>query len=219
MYVLYGREGWGSALVEAQLAWYGLEHRFERVGDLFGDAAARESLARVNPLAQIPTLLTPDGQVLAESVAITLHLAERCRREDWVPPPDAPERASFLRWQLFLVSSVYPTFTYADDPARFVEYEPAREGFKQRVDALRLRLWAMLEKEAGAPWFLGERMSSIDLFIAVMTHWTPRRGWFVEHAPKLAAIAERIDALPALREVLTRNFPKDAPAVMSASDE
>lgn len=210
MYTLYGREGWGSALVETQLAWYGLEHRFERVGHLFEDAAARESLAKVNPLAQIPTLITPDGQVLSESVAITLLLAETCGSEDWVPAAESPERARYLRWQLFLVSSVYPTFTYADDPARFVEYEPAREGFKQRVDALRLRLWAMLENEAGAPWFLGERMSSIDLFIAVMSHWTPRRAWFGEHAPKLAVIAERIDALPELAAVMDRNFPTDA---------
>lgn len=210
MYILYGREGWGSAVVEAQLAWYGFDYRFRRVGDLFTDAAARESLAKVNPLAQIPTLLTPAGEVLSESVAITLHLAERWGREDWVPPADAPERARYLRWQLFLVSSVYPTFTYADDPARFVEYEPAREGFRQRVGAFRERMWSMLETEAGAPWFLGARMSAIDLFIAVMSHWTPRRAWFAEHAPTLGAIAERIDALPALREVLARNFPKDS---------
>jgi GST-like protein len=210
MYVLYGHRGWGSALVEAQLAWYGLDSRFEEVGDLFRDAAAREALAKLNPLAQIPTLLTPDGEVLTESVAITLHLAERCGSEDWVPSATAPERARFLRWQLFLVCSVYPSFTYADDPARFVEYEPAREGFEQRVVAYRQRMWAMLEQEAGAPWFLGARMSAIDLFIAVMSQWKPRRAWFAAHAPKLSAIAARIDSLPRLLEVINRNFPKEA---------
>ena len=34
-YKLWGRAGWGSALVEAQLAWYGLPFTFEPVGDLF----------------------------------------------------------------------------------------------------------------------------------------------------------------------------------------
>ena len=32
---LFGEPGWGSAIVETQLVWYGLEHDFERVGDLF----------------------------------------------------------------------------------------------------------------------------------------------------------------------------------------
>ena len=34
-YTLYGRAGWGSTLVEAQLVWYGLPFKFEPLGDLF----------------------------------------------------------------------------------------------------------------------------------------------------------------------------------------
>jgi GST-like protein len=35
MYKLYARPGWGSALVEAQLAWYGLPFAIDEVEDLF----------------------------------------------------------------------------------------------------------------------------------------------------------------------------------------
>ncbi len=66
----------------------------------------------------------------------------------------------------------------------------------------------MLETEAGAPWFLGERFSALDLYTAVFTRWRPRRAWFAEHAPKLHAIAERMDGLPKLKPVWERNFPK-----------
>ena len=62
MYKLFGRPGWGSTLVEAQLAWYGLPYEIEEVDDLFASAEAREKLRVVNPLAQIPTLILPDGQ-------------------------------------------------------------------------------------------------------------------------------------------------------------
>ena len=34
-YTLWGRTGWGSTLVEAQLDWYGLPFSFEPVDDLF----------------------------------------------------------------------------------------------------------------------------------------------------------------------------------------
>ncbi len=209
-YRLYGRPFWGSAIVEAQLAWLGLPFEYEEVGDLFESAQARESLSRVNPLAQVPTLVLPDGGVMTESAAITLHLADVTGRDDLVPPPAAAERAAFLRWLVFLVANVYPTFTYADDPGRFVADEAAARSFAEAVGAYRQRLWGMVESAASAPWFLGERFSAIDLFLAVMTHWRPGHPWFDEQAPKLATSARRAGAEPRLQEVWRHNFPKDS---------
>ena len=115
---LFTMPGSGSAIIEAQLAWLNLDHRLEDVGDIYEDAAAREKLAQINPLAQVPTLRLPDGTVLTESAAITLFLADFARRDDLVPGPRAPERAGFLRWLIFLVANLYPTFAYADKPER-----------------------------------------------------------------------------------------------------
>ena len=206
-YVLHGNPGWGSAIVEAQLAWYGLPFRSEDVGDVFDSEEARQRLRPLNPLAQVPTLVLPDGQVMTESAAITLHLADRVGRDDLVPGPAAPERAAFLRWLVFLVANVYPTFTYGDVPTRFVKDESAAKGFRAEVDAYEQRLWTAVEAAAAAPWFLGQRLSAIDLFLAVMTHWRPRRAWFAQHAPKLHAAALAAEALPAVAPVLARHFP------------
>lgn len=207
MYVLYGRAGWGSAIVEAQLAWYDLPYRFVAVADLFKDAAERERLGPINPLAQIPTLVLPDGAVMTESAAITLLLGERVSERALVPPPGAATRPAFLRWLVFLVANLYPTFTYADDPARFVAVEAARAPFRAAVDAYAKRLWGIVEDAAGAPWFLGETISALDIYLAVMTHWRPRWPWFSEHCPRVAAIAVRADAEPGLAEVWRSNFP------------
>tara|TARA_R110000787_G_scaffold45526_6_gene111034 strand:+ start:447 stop:1085 length:639 start_codon:yes stop_codon:yes gene_type:complete len=205
--VLYGTPGWGSALVEAQLDFYCLPYRFETVGNLFTDAAARERLITVNPLAQVPTLVLPDGQVLTESAAITLWLAGNTGRDDLVPATGAPEQAAFLRWLVYLVTNIYPTFTYADDPARFVSTEAARAPFKAAIEAYRERLWSIVEDASGAPWFLGERFSALDLYVCVMHHWSPRGDWFAMHAPKLNAIALRAKALEPLQGVWSRSFP------------
>ena len=206
MYRLFGRKGWGSALTEAQLAWYGLPYEIEEVDDLFASQAARERLARVNPVAQLPTLVLPDGSIMTESAAITLHLADITGGE-LVPPPGSLERPRFLRWLVFLVTNIYPTFTYADDPARFVTGEATQLAFKKSVDDYARRLWGMVEGAAGAPWFLGDRFSALDIYAVVMTHWRPRRPWFAEHCPKLSAIALKADADPKLTAVWARNFP------------
>ena len=206
MYKLFARPGWGSVLVEAQLAWYGLPYEIEDIEDLFASAAARDKLRPTNPLAQVPTLVLPDGQVMTESAAITLHLAEFVGRDDLVPRPGEAVRPAFLRWLVFIVANIYPTFTYADDPARFVPGETAQQGFRANVDAYRERLWHQLEPIAAQPWFLGDRLSALDIYIGAMTHWRPRRAWFEGACPRLYAIALRVDAEPRLAAVWRRNF-------------
>ena len=149
----------------------------------------------------------PDGSVMSESAAITLLLADITGQDTLVPKPGAPERAKFLRWLVFLVANIYPTFTYADDPARFVSVNAARDPFRAATDAYAQRLWRQVNGEAGAPYFLGERFSALDIYIAVMTRWRPKRGWFEIETPKLFAIARHADQIPELRPVWTRNWP------------
>ena len=206
-YTLWGRAGWGSTLIEAQLVWYGLPFTFKPVGDLLREPDSRAELQKVNPLAQVPTLVMPDGQVMSESAAITLLLADIAGSDALVPKPGAPERAAFLRWLVFIVANIYPTFTYADDPARFVSVNAARDPFRAATDAYAQRLWKQVEGAVHGPWFLGERFSALDIYIGVMTRWRPKRGWFETETPKLFAIARRADAKPELAEVWKRNFP------------
>ena len=209
MYQLFGRKGWGSALTELQLAWYGLPYRLEEVGDLFASEEARRELAKVNPVSQLPTLVLPDGTVMTESAAITLQLADVTGSTELVPPAGDPARPHFLRWLVFTVANIYPTFTYADDPARFVTGEAAQKAFRDSVDAYAIRLWRMMEDAAVGPWFLGERFSALDIYIAVMTRWRPRRAWFAENAPRLSAIALAAEAQPRLTEAWAKNFAED----------
>ena len=210
MYTLFARPGWGSAIVELQLAWYALPYTVEDVENPFTSAAARARLAPLNPITQIPTLLLPDGQVMTESAAITLHLADLAPARSLVPPPNHPARPAIHRWLVFTVANIYPTFTYADDPARFVADPAAQPAFKASVDAYAKRLWSMMEDAADTPpttgpWFTGSDLTALDLTIAVMTNWRPNRPWFAEHCPKLHSIALAAEALPELRATWLRN--------------
>lgn len=202
---LYTRAGWGSAIVEAQLDWYRLPFTIEPVGDMLRDPEARRKIVAINPLAQLPTLVMNDGTVMSESAAITLLLADITGQDSLVPGATAKERGPFLRWLVFIVANIYPTFTYADVPARFVEVEAAQAPFVATLDAYRQKLWRQLECEAGAPWFLGERFSALDIFIAVMTRWGPKRPWFEKETPRLFAIARAVDELPELQAMWMRN--------------
>lgn len=204
-YRLIASPGCGSVLVEAALALAGLPFEIEDIAfEHLGPAHPR--LGALNPLGQVPVLVLPDGQVMSESAAIVLHLAEVAPEAGLAPTVGDAQRPVFLRWLLTLVGAIYPTFTYADFPQRFVPAGAAAKQLEASSLARRQLLWTHVEAAAGAPWFLCERFSALDLYVGAMTRWRPRRAWFAANAPKLAAIAARVDALPALAGVWRRNF-------------
>jgi GST-like protein len=202
-YTLLGQAGWGSALVEAALTLAGLPFGFEAV-EVRGSDAEREKLLRHNPLGEVPTLILPDGKVMTESAAIMLYLADRVPEAGLVPL--APERrAEFLRWLVFIVAAIYPTFTYGDVPSRYVGGQTAQDELRASTDAARQRYWSVLEAAVTpSPWMLGP-FSALDIYVTVMVHWRPGREWFAENCPKLDAVAEAGLALPQLKPVWERN--------------
>jgi len=198
--------GWGSAIVEALFALTPLPLKIEDL-DPIRVAADRERLAKFNPLVQIPTLILPDGTVMTESGAIALHVADMAPGSGLVPHAGDPSRPMFLRWLVFIVANIYATYYASDDPSRLISGEAAQKELKQRSDAYRERLWRIVEEAVTPkPWFLGERFSALDVFVGVVTRWSPRRDWFKANAPKLFAIAQAVDAEPRLAGVWRRNF-------------
>ena len=205
---LYGEPGWGSVLIEAQFAWYGMPFAFEAVGDVFEDNGARAKVEAINPLGQVPTLVLHDGSVMTESAAITLWLADQTGSNDLVPEPGSADRARFLRWLIFITSNIYPTYTYVDMPSRFVPMADAREGFAGAVGQYAKKLYHLLDGEASTPWFLGQRFSAMDIYVCTLTHWRPGPRWHAENTPKLAAITDATRDHPRLAEVWARNYPE-----------
>lgn len=209
-YTLYGQRGSGSMIVEAALALADVpvEHLDVSWDDLGWHSAALKGL---NPLGQLPTLIMPNGQVMTESAGIVWHLADHFPDAGLVPPMNHPQRAAFQRWLIFLVAAVYPTFTYGDVPQRWVGGdESAAAKLRAGTDAHREHLWRHLETVVGAPWFLGDTFSALDVYVWQMRWWRPGRAWFAAETPALDAIGSRAGALPALARVQQRNFPGGA---------
>jgi GST-like protein len=191
-----------------------VEAAFRRAGidvehvDLSWDDVGWESrtLSPLNPLGQVPTVVMPNGSVMTESAAIVLHLGDVAPGAGLVPPPVHPARAEFLRWLAFLVAAVYPTFTYGDVPKRWVDGdEEAGRKLRAGTDAHRERLWRHVERYVGAPWFLGETWSALDLYLWPMTFWRPGRDWFAAECSRLHAIGSAMDRDPACVAVAARN--------------
>lgn len=197
---IFATKGCGSAIVEA--AFEVANVPYERIEAHYGKPEGRAMLLEHNPLAQVPTVIAPDGVVLTESAAIIQILDELVPSAELLPHAGDLQRREALRYLTFLVAAVYPTFTYGDEPEKW----NADARLRASTDAHREALWRHLEGVAQGPWFLGARRSALDLYISVMSRWRPRRLWFAEHVPTLHAIAVAIDADPRLAGVWAANF-------------
>jgi GST-like protein len=200
---IFGNLGWGNTIVECALTLAAIPFEREEVHPRT-PGPALDRLRALNPAAEIPTVVLPDGSVMTESAALILYLSELAPDAGLAPPPGHRDRPQFLRWLTFFVAAIYPCFTYGDVATRYVT---DGDELRRSTDARMQALWRQLEGAAQAPWFLGARFSALDLYVGVMTRWRPQRAWFAEHCPRLHAIAVAIDRELRLAPVMAANFP------------
>lgn len=209
-YTVYGAAGSGSVPVEAALTLIGAPYTVVEAVTWEGEAE-RDKVAPVNPMRQIPVLVTPDGEAITESAAILIWLAEQHPEAALAPEPCDPRRAQFLRWMTFVPAAVYSMFWVRDEPSRLVgDDAAAQEQVKRRTAERIAECWRVMDSQIRPGRFLlGEELSVLDLYVAVASRWTPRRARFSIEAPGMADAMRRVDELPELQAFWSERFPFD----------
>lgn len=207
-YTLYGAAGSGSVPVEAAMTLIGLNYRVIEAPTWEGETE-RDKVAVANPMRQIPALITPDGEIITESAALLIWLADSYPEARLGPRLDDPRRAQFLRWMTFIPAAVYSMFWVRDEPSRLVGDDvAAQEQVKQRTAERIAECWRVMDSQIEPGRFLlGDELSVLDLYVAVASRWTPRRTRFYAEAPRMAEAVRRVDALPALQAFWAERFP------------
>lgn len=206
-FTVYGSPGYGSTIVEAALELLGLPWTSVEAGPN-GTAEEQTLLRSLNPLRQTPVLVTPDDRVLTESSAILVWLGDLRVERGLAPAADAPERADYLRWMAYIPAQIYPMYLLKDHPDRWVRGDEAGAELRERAVEQIKSAWTAMEAQVEpSPFILGGRTSLLDLYVTIVSRWTPRRVWFAEFCPRLNAVAERIDGLAELQDFWARRFP------------
>jgi GST-like protein len=207
-YTIYGALGSGSVPVEATLTLLGQPYAVIEAPTWEGQAQ-QAKVAAVNPLKQVPALITPDGETITESAAILIWLADNHPEARLAPSPDSPGRAQFLRWMVYVPAAIYSLFWVRDDPSRLVGSDPALQAQVKAATAERIAdCWAMMERQVTpGRYLLGDDLTVLDLYVAVVSRWGPRRRRFYEVAPRMSQVVCRVDADPRLTPFWAERFP------------
>lgn len=101
-----------------------------------GMALTNPDLMRINPLSKIPTLETDDGQVIFDSLAICLYLAERAGRASLIPD-GGRDRADVLRRHALANGLCDLLILLLNERGRPAELRstPHQTAFRSKIDA------------------------------------------------------------------------------------
>lgn len=206
---LYGAAASGSVAVEAALTLLGLPYALIE-GATWADDAARDRVAASNPMRQIPTLVLPGGEVMTESAAILIYLADLHPEARLAPLPTDPLRRQFLRWMLYVSSAIYSLHWIKPDVKRIGAPDSAREAVVEAVHDRIAFCWATMDAQLSPGcYLLGDELTVLDLYVAVVSRFGPWRERFEETAPRMTAAVHRVDNDPRLAALWRDRFPED----------
>jgi GST-like protein len=200
--VVYGQKGTGSVPVEATLLLLGEPYELVERGPTekpeAGDVSDEE-MARINPMQQVPAVVLPNGELMTESAAILIHLADSHPAARLSPATDDPKRPAFLRWMIFVSAQIYGQVWARDDPGRLAADEAHKAVILARTAERMAHCWRIMDAQVSpGRYILGGDLSALDLYVTVVSCWGPRRPRFYQEAPKLTEVVRRVDQDPRL---------------------
>ena len=148
----------------------------------------------LNPNAQVPLLLLPDGRPLAESGAMLMHLAEGTA----LVPADAYERALCWQWMFFEQYSHEPVIAVARN---WLHLTPGgRETMAHRIHEWQqkgMRLLTIMEDRlTRSDFFAGPHFSIADIALYAYTHVAEEADYDLSAFPAIRAWLARVAARP-----------------------
>lgn len=178
---------------KVRLALAQLGVAYERVPvDIFDGDTLTDEFGRLNPARTTPVLETDDGDVLVESNAILVYLAEGSE----LLPDDPVERAHVLRWLFYEQAEIQPGIA----GLRFrlltgrLDPDDGRLGQRQETGAAAL---AVLEEHLREhPFLAGERYSIADISVYAYVHVAADARFDLADYPAVADWVARVEATP-----------------------
>ena len=203
-YTLYDGLQTGGAVVRATLAQIGAPYEVVTV-DIRTGIQSSDSYSAINPRQQVPSLIFPDGQIMTETSAIIVHLADCHPGSQLLPSMCSPDRGQVLRWLALCATNIYEGESRKLNPGRYTTGDPTGVAAAARdfID----RNYRVLETAFGnGPFILGDALSVTDIYIWMLAQWHHDFGWLGERCPKVMRCIYAAMEQPAISRVHDDQF-------------
>ena len=198
-FTLYSTKGAGGFAVEAALAKAGAPFKVITI-DYDQDEQKSAAYAAINPMQQVPAMTLPDGTLMTESAAMVMHVAQSFPGSGLAPMPGTSGHGRFLRWMLFMAVNLYEADLRFFYPARYTTDSDGIAAVKAAGAAHMAKSFTVIEP-ALDPFLLGQEMSIGDVYLAMLSTWSPAPL----DAPRFRALRVAVASDPAYGAVWERH--------------
>ncbi|GGM20060.1 glutathione S-transferase [Pseudomonas asuensis] len=210
MYKLFGAEGSGSAAIEIALKYCDVDYQLVTASSwLAGEGS--DVLKQLNPLTQVPTLVTDDGTVLTESAAIMIFLGLEFPSSGLLSRNHI-ERSQQLRSLVYIAANCYSPIGIIDYPERWLPTS-AEEHLNLLKVGAKLRLydhWNKFSDLFGSTAFWHpESPCAPEILTSVVTRWSGTREYLSASRPDFYDSLLLIDCQPIVCSVNQRHWCTD----------
>lgn len=161
------------------------------------DRETRSEMKKLNPMAQVPTLVTEEGYPLAEGSAIMQYLISK--KQNSLFPQAGREHFKAFEWMNFISTSLHKAFIPLFNPKVFSDDETHFEAIKKTGMEKLMKLLEVTENRfSEGDYALGNDFTVIDAYLFTVLNWC---GHFkIDLAPykKLGAFMGRMSKRPAV---------------------
>lgn len=206
MYTLYGIDESGSCMIEIALQRCAVPWRRIDAAS-WAEGEGSDELLRINPLKQVPTLVTPEGEVLTESSAILIYLGLEYPNADLL----AGNRAQIIRGLVYIAANCYSAIGIIDYPQRWLG-DVNETVQAQLVTGTRRYLhqaWVVFADQFAEQLFAPSGVpNALGLMAAAVSRWDEAREALNGLAPGFAQSLTQVDADPIVAPVFARHWPE-----------
>ncbi len=197
MIKLYAAPGACSLAPHIVLQELGLPHELRIVK--WKDTAAREELKKINPTGQVPTILTEEGYVLSEGVAIMQYLIS-CKPNNLFPE-SGKARFKAFEWMNFIATTLHKgCFSPLFNPGAFSDDETHFEAVK-RVAMARLKTSLQIIEDRfpnEGDTVLGKEFTVVDAYLFTVIRWSDTFKIDLSPYKKLHGFMQRMAKRPSV---------------------
>jgi len=173
---LYHQPRTRSSRVRWLLGELGIEHFVEQI-DVFAGEGRKPEYQKVHPHGFVPALEV-EGQVLIESSAICMYLADKYAEAKLAPATGTLERGKYYEWMVYVPATADPTCETVMFHTLFL---PEDKRIPELVTRAKKTWSTKIEPRyakalASSRYILGDRFTAADVLVASSIAWAKMAG-------------------------------------------
>jgi glutathione S-transferase len=200
MYKLFHAPGSAAMAPHIMLVETGAPYELVSL-DMAAGAHKAPDYLKINPNGRVPTLLDGD-QIVYESAAIVMYLADRHPETGLAPAPGSKERGAYYQWLTWLTNTLQDTYVSYFGASRYAASEGAQAEVKAMAEQRLQPLFAILDQAlATGPYLLGAKCSAPDIYLTMLARWSRNMAKPATTYPNIKRCVDLVRARPAVGRV------------------